>query len=152
MRRFEVSEGIWLIPAARYKTEVDHEVPLSAAAQAVLASTPRIGPGDVVFTFNGVNPISGFSTLKKRFDAACGVTGWTLHNLRRTAKTLLQRAGVLPHISERCLRHVIRGVEGVYDHHAYRSEKLHAFEALAALVERIVRPPAHNVVSFNHSA
>jgi len=38
----------------------------------------------------------------------------------------------------RCLGHVIGGVRGVYDRHEYHREKAQAFEALAALIERIV--------------
>jgi hypothetical protein len=41
---------------------------------------------------------------------------------------------------------VISGVRGTYDRHAYFDEKKRAFEALASLVERIVNPPADNVV------
>jgi integrase len=48
---------------------------------------------------------------------------WTLHDLRRTAKTLMVRAGVRPDISERVLGHVIAGVEGTYDRHSYADEK-----------------------------
>ena len=58
----------------------------------------------------------------------------------------MSRAGVGADIAERCLAHVIGGVRGVYDRHAYRDEKAHAFAVLAALVERIVKPPADNVV------
>ena len=58
----------------------------------------------------------------------------------------MSRAGVNADIAERCLGHVIRGVRGVYDRHAYYDEKKHAFKELAALVERIVNPPADNVV------
>jgi integrase len=32
---------------------------------------------------------------------------WTLHDLRRTAKTLMVRAGVRPDISERVVGHII---------------------------------------------
>jgi integrase len=71
---------------------------------------------------------------------------WTIHDLRRTAKTLMARAGVRPDISERVLGHVIAGVEGVYDRHSYAVEKRHALEALAALVGRIVSPSAANVL------
>jgi hypothetical protein len=38
------------------------------------------------------------------------------------------------------LGHVIGGIRGVYDRHSFREEKLQAFEALAALIERIVEP------------
>ena len=61
---------------------------------------------------------------------------WTLHDLRRTAKTLMVRAGVRPDISERVLGHVITGVEGTYDRHSYAEEKRDALEKLAAMIEQ----------------
>ena len=67
---------------------------------------------------------------------------WTLHDLRRTAKTLMARAGVRPDISERVLGHVIGGVEGVYDRHAYVDEKREALEKLATMIQQIITPPA----------
>ena len=67
--------------------------------------------------------------------------GWTVHDLRRTARSLMSRAGVLPHIAERVLGHVIKGVEGTYDRHSYRDEKADALKGLAALVKAIVRMP-----------
>lgn len=75
---------------------------------------------------------------------------WTLHDLRRTAKTLMARAGVRPDISERVLGHAIPGVEGVYDRHSYRDEKLDALERLAALVLRIVKN-AENVIELKRA-
>ena len=78
--------------------------------------------------------------------AQCGVSGWTIHDLRRTARSLLSRAGVNADVAERCLGHVVGGVRGVYDRHQYQAEMLHAYEALAALIERIVDPPSGVVV------
>jgi integrase len=52
---------------------------------------------------------------------------WQLHDLRRTAKTLMLRQGVRPDVTERVLSHVIPGVEGVYDCYEYLGEKLDAF-------------------------
>ena len=63
---------------------------------------------------------------------------WTIHDLRRTAKTLMARAGVRPDISERVLGHVIAGVEGTYDRHSYADEKRDALEKLAATITRIL--------------
>ena len=71
---------------------------------------------------------------------------WTIHDLRRTARSLLSRAGVRPDISERVMGHAIVGVEGVYDRHRYDVEKAHALQALADLIDRILNPPAANVV------
>jgi integrase len=147
MTRGEIEGTDWLIPAARYKSKRDHLVPLSAAARALLAETPQIGESAYVFTTDGSRPISGFSKFKRGFDNASGVTSWTIHDLRRSARSLMSRAGVNADIAERCLGHVISGVRGTYDRHAYRHEKAAAFETLAALIERIVHPQ-ENILSM----
>ena len=136
----EIDGGDWTLPAARNKTKVDLVRPLSDAALALLKQVPRIDAGPFVFTTTGRRPIGGLERYKKRFDEACGVTGWTLHDLRRTARSLMSRAGVNSDHAERCLGHVIGGVRGVYDRHAYHVEKRAAYDALAAQIDRIVHP------------
>jgi integrase len=138
MARDELAGGTWTIPAARMKGGVEHVIPLSAKARAIVDSAPAVGP--YVFTTDGRRPIRGFTRFKAAIDRLSGVTGWRLHDLRRTARSLLSRAGVDANIAERCLAHSIGGVRGVYDRHSYFEEKRRAFEALAALVERIVDP------------
>jgi integrase len=101
---------------------------------------PRIDGGAFVFSNTGRRPFSGLSKAKKKFDKAAGVYGWTLHDLRRTARSLMSRAGVNADHAERCLGHVIGGVRGVYDRHAYYNEKRDAYAALAAQIDRIVNP------------
>jgi integrase len=140
MTRDELVNGNWTIPAARYKGKHDHLIPLSITALALLDSIPNVGR--YVFAVSGTGPLGGFSNLKAAFDESCGVTGWRLHDLRRTARSLMSRAGVDADIAERCLGHVVGGVRGIYDRHEYRDEKLRAFEALAAQIERIVNPAA----------
>jgi Arm DNA-binding domain len=77
---------------------------------------------------------------------------WILHDLRRTAKTLMSRAGVRPDVSERVLGHVIKGVEGVYDQHDYVEQKRDALERLSSQIERIIDPPTGNVVVLREAA
>src|SRR5262249_18398635 len=74
---------------------------------------------------------------------------WVIHDLRRSARSLMTRAGVEPDHAERALGHIIPGVRGVYDRHHFRDEKRAAFEALATQVERIINPPAGNVVTLH---
>lgn len=100
----------------------------------------------LVFPGRGGKRISGWSKYKAYLDKASGVTDWVLHDLRRTARSLMSRAGVRPDISERVLGHAIGGVEGVYDRHEYRDEKAYALLRLADLVEMILNPPSDNVV------
>ncbi|MGB8547988.1 MAG: integrase, partial [Xanthobacteraceae bacterium] len=56
-RRSEIVNGVWTIPAARYKTKIDHVIPLSGAALALLAELPQIGNCDFYFTNDGRKPI-----------------------------------------------------------------------------------------------
>ena len=135
----ELSGDDWIIPAARYKTKLDHVIPLSRAARDLLASAPRIKDVPYFFT-TGSTPIRGFGKFKTAFDKKCGVKDWTLHDLRRTARSLMSRAGVDADHAERCLGHVIGGVRGTYDRHAYYDEKKAAFEALAGQIDRILNP------------
>jgi integrase len=143
----EVDGRDWTLPAARNKTGVDLVRPLSRQAQAILAALPKAGQF-VWSTHGGAVPIGGFAQFKRRFDAASRTEGWAIHDLRRTARSLMSRAGVPTDHAERCLGHVIGGVRGVYDRHAYHAEKQQAFEALAALIERIVSGTQAGVVQL----
>ena len=135
----ELSNGDWIIPGARYKNKLDHVIPLSQAARDLLAQIPRIEGVKYIFT-TGSTAVGGFSKFKEDFDKECGVSGWTIHDLRRTARSLMSRAGVDADVAERCLGHVIQGVRGIYDRHAYLAEKKRAFEMLAAQIDRILNP------------
>jgi integrase len=81
-------------------------------------------------------------------DKRVNIAPWVVHDLRRTARSLMARAGVRPDIAERTLGHVIQGVEGTYDRHSYTDEKGKALAALAALVERILKGEAAKVVQL----
>ena len=144
--RAEIVGAEWTIPAARYKTKIDHVIPLSQAAQSALSHMGVPGEaGGWLFSANGRQVIGSHSRHKAAMDQASGVTNWVIHHLRRTARSLMSRAGVQADHAERCLGHVIGGVRGVYDRHEYLEEKRLAFESLASLVDRIVDPQA-NVV------
>jgi integrase len=142
----EIKDGVWTLPARRSKTKGDVVRPLSKAALRLIEERLKIKDCPFVFTVTGKVPLSSLSRYKRDFDVACGVTGWTLHDCRRTARSLLSRAGVRPDIAERCLGHAVGSeVEQTYDRYQYLHEKHHAFEALAAQIERIVNP-VENVV------
>jgi len=135
----ELSNGNWTIPRERYKTGAEVTLPLSSAAMKVLAEIPRIEGCDFVFTTDGRTPISGFSTFKLKFDIACGVKNWRLHDLRRTSRSLMSRAGVNSDIAEPCMGHALPGVRGTYDKHHYIPEMRAAFEALAAQINAVLK-------------
>jgi len=143
----EVDGSDWTLPAARNKTKLDLLRPLSRVASQIIGGLPKAGP--FVFTTNGgATAFTSFSNSKAAFDKSSGTKGWTLHDLRRTARSLMSRAGVPTDHAERCLGHVIGGVRGVYDRHEYHTEKRQAYEALAAIIERIVSGAQAGVVQL----
>ncbi len=73
---------------------------------------------------------------------ACEVFGLEQPTRSPTARSLMSRAKVPTDHAERCLGHVMGGVRGVYDRHEFLAEKRAAFEAVAALVEAIVKKAA----------
>jgi integrase len=140
MTRDELNGRDWLIPAARHKSKREFLLPLSKAAFAVLAAIPVIGPSNgYLFTLNGKNPLGAESKAKARLDKASRVTGWTLHDCRRTARSLMSRAGVPTDHAERAIGHVIGGVRGVYDRHSFKKEKQAALEALAREIATVLK-------------
>jgi integrase len=150
------SGDVWTIPARRMKNKFDHAVPLTPAVLALIGGRPKDAKARpyLFSTAGGITPFSGYSKAKKALDEQIAkvrrelgrepMPRWQLHDLRRTAKTLMARAGVRPDISERVLAHTIEGVEGVYDCYNYLPEKRDALDKLVALVDRVVKyePPS----------
>jgi integrase len=158
----EFAQDNWVIPSERYKTGVNLVVPLSTAARAVLAHAPRIG-NRWVFTTDGKRALAGYgkpmNALRERMlnilreaDPDCEMKNWTLHDLRRTARTLMSRQGVDQDVAEKCLGHLPDSLRATYDCWAYVEEKRAAFEALGQLVLRIVMAPAKNIVELRTAA
>jgi integrase len=154
------TDGVWAIPAERYKTKRQNFVPLSQAALTIIKTQQKLGDCDYVFPTKAKTPYTRSGKNKGKLDKAVlaamvkearnastvePIPNWTLHDLRRTAKTLMIRAGVRPDISERVLGHVIAGVEGTYDRYSYAGEKRDALEKLAAMIDRILNPLPSNV-------
>jgi integrase len=138
MMRKEVQETTWTLPAARSKTKQAVVRPLSAAAIAIVS---RQGIEGFVFTNTGRRALTGISESKRQFAKRCGFAeAWRIHDLRRTSRSLMSRAGINPDIAERMLGHAIAGVRGIYDRHSFEPEMRRGYEALASLIERIVDP------------
>jgi integrase len=126
------------LPAARTKNGMEHQVPLSDTALAILDATPH--RRDLVFG-RGRSGFNGYSNAKIALDAACRVKDWTVHDLRRTAATRMADIGIQPHIIEAVLNHVgghKAGVAGIYNRSTYANEKRAALDAWASHVRVIV--------------
>lgn len=132
----DIEKRLWTLPAKRAKNATSHIVPLAPLAISILKSVPRFQGSDLVFTTNGVTPISGFGRFKKRLDEAVGLDAedWRFHDLRRTKATNMAMMRVQPHIIEAVLNHktgIVSGVAATYNRHAYLDEKSEALEIWA---------------------
>ena len=106
----------------------------------LIEQQPRIAGNPRVFATAGAQA-NRKQDLDRRLKAALGeMAPWMLDDLRRTARSLMARAGVPRDHAECVLGHSKPSVEGVYDQHHYTAEKASALRALAGLVAEIVRP------------
>lgn len=150
MKWADVRDGTWTIAHEDREKGVGGALKLPKAATEIIAKQPRLAKNSYVFAGRGKAAFNhwsdGMDDLRGKLPE--GTPHWTLHDLRRTARSLMSRAGVRPDISERVLGHVIPGVEGVYDRHGYEAEKADALKRLAALIETILSPPKGNVIQL----
>ena len=147
MRWEDISiDGAWHVPNGTREKGAGGVMVLPGVALDIIKARPRFASNPYVFAGRDFY-IKGFAKLKRALDAKVPIAPWQFHDLRRTARSLMSRAGARPDIAERVLGHAIRGVESVYDRHSYRDEKAHALNALAGLIESIVNP-TDNVVAL----
>ena len=141
-------DGTWTIPTEPREKGNPGTLRLPPQALAIIKAQPCMANNPYVFPGRGDGPLAGFSHRHAAFMALCGVDGWTLHDCRRTARSLMAKAGVSSEHAERVLGHAIAGVEGVYNRHAYTNETADAVKRLARLIEKIVSGEPDNVVPF----
>ena len=143
----DVADRMWTLPAERSKNHRPLKRPLSDPALEILKPVLKARAGrKFLFGERDDSPFSGFSKATKALNAkilkarkarlgakAMGLD-WTLHDLRRTGATCMQRLGVPVPVIEACLGHVsgtFSGIVGVYQRHDYEDEKREAFGKLA---------------------
>jgi len=101
--------------------------------------------GFIFSSDGGKTAFSGYSKAKRALDRKIDelrkvarrrpIDHWTLHDLRRTARSLMSRAGVPSDHAERVLGHTIPGVRHVYDRHAYVAEKREGLVRLSKQID-----------------
>lgn len=151
MRCSDITDGTWTIPEEKREEGTGGKLKLPDAALQIIAKLPRLVGNQHLFFGRGVGPFNAHAQFKHELDAKLpSMPHWTLHDLRRTARSLMSRAGVLPHIAEQVLGHKLSGVEGIYDRHKYEDEKGAALNKLANLIDLILHPK-HDVVQFSQT-
>ncbi|MCS3902083.1 integrase [Methylohalomonas lacus] len=148
----DLENGVWHIPAEHTKTGEAIDIPL----------VPK-----VIEWFEALKPYAGESlyvlparrrrnkthlkeqTLRATLRKADGALPYfTIHDLRRTARTHLAALGISRDVAERCLNHKIEGLDRVYNQHDYFDERRQALELYTSLLQALESGQAFNVVSL----
>ncbi|AAQ61513.1 tyrosine-type recombinase/integrase [Chromobacterium violaceum] len=151
---FDLPAGVWHLPGERSKTGKPIDIPLPALAVEWLQQLFDLaGPSAWLLPARKMQHRMVPHIHEGTIGTALGkvkphmpdVAAFTIHDLRRTARTHLAELGVDPVVAERCLNHKIKGVEGIYNRHDYFNERRDALNKWAGLLDALDKGEAYNV-------
>lgn len=151
-RRDEIAHAAWseidleartlTVPPERFKSGTTHVILLNDGAVEVLQNCPVVGESGLLFPSQADTPISSYARIKNNLAGLSEVSGWRLHDLRRTVASGMARLGTPPQALARVLGHSASagrgGVLAVYDRHTYDREARAAVDAWGRELMRIV--------------
>jgi integrase len=144
-KELDLAQRVWILPKSRTKNARAHIVHLSEHAVGVLKRAAQQGP--LVFSLLGTKPFQEFSRAKSLLDQLSGVSGWRLHDLRRTCVSGMARLGVAPHVADKILNHqagTISGVAAIYQRHEFHAERRVALDLWGAHVSQLLGEISHD--------
>ena len=140
----DLSQRNWVIPKSRTKNKKAHIVHLSDQVFGCVEA-PEAAREPFVFSLLGHKPFQEFSRAKRELDRLSGVTGWRIHDLRRTCVSGMARLGIAPHVADKIFNHqsgTISGVAAVYQRHEFLAERMQALDLWGAHVASILAKAA----------
>lgn len=125
-REINLEQRTWTLPAERTKNRYRHVVPISPLMMAVLDSAP--GKSGFVFPspIAQNQPIHSFGRATDALRKSAQISPFRLHDLRRTAASIMGEIKIAPHVIEAILNHrsgIISGIAAIYNRYGYESEK-----------------------------
>ncbi|MFU2511235.1 tyrosine-type recombinase/integrase [Pseudoalteromonas sp. ASV78] len=144
---FDFQAELWHIPQERSKTGRGISVPLNSVTIDWLQELKvRAYGSQYVFPnrrlskrFGHISPDTLNAAIQKLFrEEKMPVAHFTVHDLRRTCRSLLAKNGIAGHVAERCLNHKLKGVEGIYDRYDYLDERKSALTQIANILEPLI--------------
>jgi integrase len=152
---FDLKERLWTVPKEISKTGkaikrpiIDEIVPMIRYAMDISKSIKWLFPkikgenaGEIhtTATFHTTIPghLTDFINLKYLDGNPEKMTSWSVHDLRRTARTNWAKLGVNEGVSEKMLGHVLQGVLANYNHHDYLEEMKEAYRIWFYKLEKV---------------
>lgn len=142
MRFEDIIEDVWYLDGKLRKGGGDLVVPLNHQAICLIGRQGRTS-GPVFLGAKGgalaTNKKSNWDRWQKKFNEKSGTSGWTRHDLRRTAATIMGENGVLPAIVEIVLGHAEphSQLAGIYNKSRYAKEHCDALQVLGDFLDGI---------------
>jgi integrase len=152
-KEIDLNEGVWYLPSQRAKNEHAIDIPLPTQAVTILKELKvRAGKSEYVFPSRRASKRRGYisdDTLNHaltnlfgrktgKLESSTGnilgeasIEYFVIHDLRRTTRTLMSKNKVRTEVAEKCINHVKKGVEGIYNRDAYFDERVEAHQQLA---------------------
>jgi integrase len=150
---FNLKQGLWLLNGNN-KTGKELAIPLPMQAIPLLhelkvfaCGSPYLFPSRLVRQnqrFGHVSPDT-LNLALTRLDLS-DIEHFTVHDMRRTARTHLSILGVASDIAERALNHTIKGMEAHYNQYQFLRERKEALDKWADFLERCANGQHYNVI------
>ncbi|MEI2605289.1 integrase arm-type DNA-binding domain-containing protein [Erwinia aphidicola] len=155
-KEFDLNEKKWFLPKERSKSGVGIVIPLPELAIDILNELKvRACGSEFVFPNRRMSKSKHMAkdtlnrALAKLFGIEPGkkkqpqnvmgdIEYFTVHDLRRTSRSILASLSVPPHVAERCLNHKLKGVEGIYDRYDYFEEKKEALQRVDLAIRAVI--------------
>lgn len=148
-KEFDLEKRVWNLSKERSKSGVGIAIPLpEVVINWIQELKIRACGSEYLFPSrrSSKNPHMGSDTLNRAITKLFGheagkkkqptnkmgdMPHFTVHDLRRTCRTLLAKQGTPGHVAERCLNHKLKGIEGIYNQHDYFEERMQALDRLS---------------------
>ncbi|EOI2314891.1 MULTISPECIES: tyrosine-type recombinase/integrase [Proteus] len=139
----------WVIPKGRMKGRKEHVIYLSDQAMDILTGMKVCAMGSDYLMpgrYDIKKPLSNAAlnnvidgTVKRINEKGIEFEPVTVHDLRRTASTLLHEAGYNSDWIEKCLAHVQNGVRAVYNKAEYAEQRRKMLQEWADMVDEWIK-------------
>jgi integrase len=130
-RHINLATGVWFIPAADTKTKVEHTLPLTAQACALLEQyrARQLARGySGGYLFPGIKRGAMTATTATAVFRSHSDGQWSSHDLRKVARTCWMDLGIDYLVGEMLVNHALKNMDATYIHTHAETQKRQALE------------------------
>lgn len=160
-KEIDFKKWTWTIPAERMKGSRSHVIYLPRQAQDLIVGLQMCAGGSDYLLpgrYTSNKPLSNAAlnsvidrAVSAATDAGEAISDLTVHDLRRTASTLLHEAGYPSDWIEKALAHEQKGVRAVYNKAEYARQRAYMLQQWADMIDAWVNGEHTDLVPFSPS-